>query len=95
MCADRGDGLRFNLAMANGGVWAHHNMRLHAGLANGGLVEYHCPAVKVCEAIYGRLPEPRDGWLEFPETPGLGCEPRPELVREVAKLPSSRGTGRG
>jgi L-rhamnonate dehydratase len=84
----------FNLAMANGGAWAHHNMHLHAGLANGGLVEYHYPAVKVCEAIYGPLPAPRDGWLELPETPGLGFEPQPDLVKELARLPTSRGKGK-
>ena len=26
----------FNLPIANGGAWAHHNMHLHAGVANGG-----------------------------------------------------------
>src|SRR5712671_445778 len=62
----------FNLPMANGGAWAHHNMHLHAGLANGGLVEYHYPAVKVCEAIHGPLPAPQDGWLTLPDQPGLG-----------------------
>jgi L-rhamnonate dehydratase len=84
----------FNLPMANGGAWAHHNMHLHAGLANGGLVEYHYPAVKVCEAIYGPLPEPRDGWLELPEAPGLGFEPNRELVAELSRLPTSRGKGK-
>jgi L-alanine-DL-glutamate epimerase-like enolase superfamily enzyme len=84
----------YNLPMANGGAWAHHNMHLHAGLANGGLVEYHYPAVTVCEAIYGPLPVPKDGWLDLPETPGLGFEPKPELVRELAKRPTSHGKGK-
>jgi L-rhamnonate dehydratase len=84
----------FNMPMANGGAWAHYNMHLHAGLANGGLVEYHYPAVKVCEAIFGPLPEPKDGWLELPEAPGLGFEPKKELVRELSKLPTSRGKGK-
>ena len=84
----------FNLPLANGGAWAHHNMHLHGGLANGGLVEYHYPAVKVCEAIYGPLPAPVDGWLALPETPGLGIEPQAGLVTELAKRPTSRGKGK-
>ncbi len=84
----------YNLPMANGGAWAHHNMHLHAGLANGGLVEYHVPAVRVCEAIYGPLPAPVDGWLELPETPGLGFEPDKARVAELAKLPTSHGRGK-
>jgi L-rhamnonate dehydratase len=84
----------FNLPMANGGAWAHHNMHLHAGLANGGLVEYHVPAVKVCEAICGPLPAPADGWLTLPETPGLGFAPDPARVKELAKAPTSHGKGK-
>jgi L-rhamnonate dehydratase len=84
----------FNMPMANGGAWAHHNMHLHAGLANGGLVEYHYPAVKVCEAIYGPLPAPVDGYLTLPETPGLGFSPDPSLVKELKKHPTSKGKGK-
>jgi L-rhamnonate dehydratase len=84
----------FNLPMANGGAWAHHNMHLHAGLANGGLVEYHYPAVTVCEAIFGPLPAPEDGWLELPETPGLGFAPDPDRLKELKKLPTSHGKGK-
>lgn len=84
----------FNLPMANGGAWAHHNMHLHAGLANGGLVEYHYPAVTVCEAIYGPLAAPVDGWLELPEAPGLGFEPDRERVKDLAKRPTSKGRGK-
>ncbi|HEX9395993.1 MAG TPA: mandelate racemase/muconate lactonizing enzyme family protein [Burkholderiales bacterium] len=84
----------FNLPMANGGAWAHHNMHLHAGLANGGLVEYHYAAVKVCEAIYGKLPAPDAGWLTLPEIPGLGFEPQPDSVKELKKRPTSHGKGK-
>ncbi|MCX7960418.1 MAG: mandelate racemase/muconate lactonizing enzyme family protein [Burkholderiales bacterium] len=84
----------YNMPMANGGAWAHHNMHLHAGLAHGGLVEYHYAAVKVCEAIFGPLPEPEDGWLALPETPGLGFAPDPARVRELSKRPTSRGRGK-
>jgi L-rhamnonate dehydratase len=84
----------FNLPMANGGAWAHHNLHLHAGLANGGIVEYHIAAVKVCEAICGPLPAPKDGWLELPDKPGLGFSPNPDFVKELAKLPTSKGKGK-
>ena len=84
----------FNMPMANGGAWAHHNMHLHAGLANGGLVEYHYAAVKACEAIFGPLPAPVDGWLELPEKPGLGFEPLKDAVKELRKLPTSKGKGK-
>jgi L-alanine-DL-glutamate epimerase-like enolase superfamily enzyme len=84
----------FNMPMANGGAWAHHNMHLHAGVANGGLVEYHYAAVKVCEAIYGPLPAPAAGWLELPETPGLGFSPDPDRMKELKKLPTSHGKGK-
>ena len=84
----------FNMPMDNGGAWPFHNMHLHAGLANGGLVEYHYPAVKVCEAICGPLPAPQDGWLELPDIPGLGFEPKAELVKELVKLPTSHGKGK-
>lgn len=60
----------------------------------GGLVEYHVPAVKVCEAICGPLPAPVDGWLELPEAPGLGFEPDKDRVAELAKLPTSHGKGK-
>jgi L-alanine-DL-glutamate epimerase-like enolase superfamily enzyme len=50
--------------------------------------------MKVCEAIYGALPAPAEGWLELPETPGLGFEPQAERVAELARLPTSRGRGK-
>ena len=84
----------YNLPMANGGAWPFHNMHLHAGLSNGGTVEYHHASVKVCEAIYGPLPAPHDGWLALPEMPGLGFEPKPALVRELARRPTSHGKGK-
>lgn len=84
----------FNLPMANGGAWAHHNMHLHAGVANGGLVEYHVPAVKVCEAIFGPLPAPVEGWLDLPEAPGLGLVPDAHRVAELARRQTSRGRGK-
>jgi len=85
----------FNVPIANGGAWPFHNMHLHAGLANGGLVEYHYPAVEACNAIYRDLPELKDGWLTLPERPGLGFEPDEAALREVAKRPTARGYAKG
>jgi L-alanine-DL-glutamate epimerase-like enolase superfamily enzyme len=85
----------FNVPIANGGAWPFHNMHLHAGLANGGLVEYHYPAVEACRAVYRDLPEPKDGWLTLPETPGLGFEPDEDALRELGKRPTARGRGKG
>ncbi|MBL8381519.1 MAG: mandelate racemase/muconate lactonizing enzyme family protein, partial [Burkholderiales bacterium] len=84
----------FNVPIDNGGAWPFHNMHLHAGLANGGLVEYHYVAVLVLKQIFDGLPEPADGWLDLPDTPGLGFAPNAARVRELAKLPTSRGRGK-
>lgn len=84
----------FNVPVANGGAWPHHNMHLHAGLANGTLVEYHYVAVLCCREIFAGLADPVDGWLELPQTPGLGFEPRADAVRELAKRPTSHGKGK-
>ncbi|TWG91798.1 L-alanine-DL-glutamate epimerase and related enzymes of enolase superfamily, partial [Mesorhizobium sp. J18] len=85
----------FATSIANGGGWPFHNAHLHAGVANGGLVEYHVPAVAVCEQIFDGLPVPRDGKLEMPDTPGLGFVPKTEAVREIARRASAAGGGKG
>jgi L-alanine-DL-glutamate epimerase-like enolase superfamily enzyme len=84
----------FNQPIANGGAWTHHNMHLHGGLANGGLVEYHHLAVLVTERLFGPLPRPEAGWITLPEAPGLGFSPDPDALRELAKAPTSRGKGK-
>lgn len=84
----------FNIPIDNGGAWPFHNMHLHAGVSNGGLVEYHYVAVLVLRQIYDDLPEPVDGWLSLPTSPGLGFAPNAERVRELARLPTSRGKGK-
>ncbi len=73
----------FNLPIANGGGWPHHNMHLHAAMANGWRVEFHVDMWKVGEVD---LPKPAGSgaWLGDPstETPGLGLEPRLEALKE-------------
>tara|TARA_R110002020_G_scaffold26460_21_gene85517 strand:+ start:681 stop:1886 length:1206 start_codon:yes stop_codon:yes gene_type:complete len=85
----------FNIPIANGGGWPFHNMHLHGGVANGGLVEYHHPAVVVCQQLFTGLPEPVDGYLTLPETPGLGFDLDRDAVAEFAARPSARGRGKG
>ena len=85
-----GLGAAFNVPLANGGAWPYHNMHLQAGLANGGLVEMHYLAVELCKKIYSGLPEPQDGSLTLPDTPGLGFEPDREAVAEIAKASPPR-----
>ena len=84
----------FNTQFANGGAWPHHNMHLHAGLANGSLVEYHSVAVQCCQLIFDDLPVPEAGVLTLPDRPGLGFSPHRERVAELARHPGSRGAGK-
>jgi L-alanine-DL-glutamate epimerase-like enolase superfamily enzyme len=84
----------FNVPIDNGGAWPFHNMHLHAGVSNGGLVEYHYVAVLVLQKIFDGLPAPADGWLTLPEAPGLGFAPNADRVCELAKLPTSHGRGK-
>lgn len=84
----------FNTQYANGGAWPHHNMHLHAGLANGSLVEYHSVAVDCCKLVFDGLPEPQNGVLTLPEQPGLGFTPNRARIAELAQRPGSRGVGK-
>ena len=85
----------FNVPIDNGGAWPFHNMHLHAGLAHGGMVEYHYLAVELCRQLYRDLPKPEAGWLTLPTAPGLGFEPDRDAIRELAKLPLSQGNSKG
>ena len=85
----------FNVPIENGGAWPFHNMHLHAGLANGGMVEHHYLAVELCRLLYRGLPEPEAGWLTLPEAPGLGFEPDRDAIKGIAKLPPSQGSAKG
>jgi L-rhamnonate dehydratase len=84
----------FNIPIDNGGTWPYHNMHLHAGLMNGGMVEYHHVAVELLRQVYDDLPVPRDGWMQLPDRVGLGFSPNADRVRELAKNPLSRGKGK-
>ncbi len=72
----------FNIPIANGGGWPHHNMHLQAGMANGWRVEFHYLMWKVGETIYKDPPKPDKGWVTLSEEPGLGLEPRFDALKE-------------
>lgn len=72
----------FNLPIANGGGWPHHNMHLQAAMANGWRVEFHFEMWGVGDKIYKEPPSPDHGWVTLPETPGLGLEPRFDALKE-------------
>jgi L-alanine-DL-glutamate epimerase-like enolase superfamily enzyme len=72
----------FNLPIANGGGWPHHNAHLMAAVPNGWRVEFHVVMWEVGNVIYQDPPQPRAGWVTLPETPGLGLEPREDALRE-------------
>jgi L-alanine-DL-glutamate epimerase-like enolase superfamily enzyme len=76
----------FNLPIANGGGWPHHNMHLHAAMSNGWRVEFHLDMWKVGEVIYKNPPAPQRGWVTIPEQPGLGLEPRWEALKEYEEI---------
>ena len=84
----------FNVPIDNGGAWPFQNMHLHAGLANGGLVEWHFVAVECCKRIFRNTPEPADGWLTLPDRPGLGFDADMDAVRELAARPTAGGRGK-
>ena len=70
-------------------------MHLHAGVSNGGLVECHYVSMLCCKQIFKNLPEPKDGYLTLPDTPGLGFDPDHDAIREIAKHPGAPGAGKG
>lgn len=73
----------FSLPIANGGGWPHHNAHLHAAVSNGWRVEFHYVMWKASEAIFQDAPVPERGWLNLSERPGLGMEPRQDVMKDT------------
>lgn len=73
----------FSLPIANGGGWPHHNAHLHGAVANGWRVEFHYVMWMAGEAIFQSPPGPEKGWVTLTEKPGLGLEPRDDLLKET------------
>ena len=72
----------FNLPIANGGGWPHHNMHLQAAMSNGWRVEFHFEMWGVGDKIYKEPPAPDGGWVTLPRDArlrigtALGCAAR-------------------
>lgn len=74
----------FNVAIDNGGAWPRFNMHLHAGVANGGLAEWHMGAVALERAFYKETIEPDGDLLHLPERPGVGFEIDQDVLKDSA-----------
>jgi L-rhamnonate dehydratase len=72
----------FNILVADGGGWPHHNMHFQAAVSNGWRVEFHYLMWKVGDKIYKNPPQPVKGFVTLTEEPGLGLEPQGEALEE-------------
>ena len=70
----------FNIQLEMGGNYPHLNMHLHAGVPNGGRVEFHLGGWRVGEALFDGMPKPVRGWVTLPEAPGLGFTPKAGIL---------------
>jgi len=72
----------FNLPVANGGGWPHHNAHLIAAVPNGWRVEFHIPMWYTGNTFFTDPPQPVRGTCTLTDRPGLGLEPREDALRE-------------
>jgi L-rhamnonate dehydratase len=72
----------FNLPIANGGGWPHHNMHLQAAMPNGSFVEFHYLMWKAAEALFSNHALPCKGFVEIGNRPGVGLEPRADALKD-------------
>ena len=75
----------FNISLEMGGNYPHLNMHLHAGVPNGGRVEFHLGGWRVGEALCDGVPPPVKGWVMLPQTPGLGFTPKAGILDLAVK----------
>jgi L-rhamnonate dehydratase len=76
------------LPIANGGGWAHHNAALMAAVRNGHGVEMHAWQWTLAETLYTNPPVASAGRLQLSEEPGLGMEPREDVLRDTQVRPA-------
>jgi L-rhamnonate dehydratase len=72
----------FNAPLGHGNGNGPHNIALHAGVANGGIVEYHFHKWMAYNAIFKEVPQPKLGFLYPSQTPGVGLDPKDGLIAE-------------
>jgi L-alanine-DL-glutamate epimerase-like enolase superfamily enzyme len=70
----------FNVPLAMGGNYPHLNMHLHAGVPNGGRIEFHWQGWKCVEATFDNAPRPVNGSVTLPTAPGLGFTPKAGIL---------------
>ena len=70
----------FNVPLAMGGNYPHLNMHLHAGVPNGGRIEFHWQGWKCIEATFDNAPGPVNGTVTLPTAPGLGFTPKAGIL---------------
>jgi L-rhamnonate dehydratase len=75
----------FNIQLEMGGNFPHLNMHLHAGVANGGRVEFHLGGWRIGEALFDGTPSPVRGWVTMTDKPGLGFTPRSGILDLAVK----------
>jgi L-alanine-DL-glutamate epimerase-like enolase superfamily enzyme len=75
----------FNIQLEMGGNYPHLNMHLHAGVPNGGRVEFHLGGWRIGEALFDGTPKPVRGWVTLPDAPGLGFTPRSGILDLAVK----------
>jgi L-rhamnonate dehydratase len=75
----------FGVPIDNAGAYSNFNMHLHAGVANGGMCEWHLNAVAMCRVLYNGVPELTNGdRIQLPDNPGLGFELNRDALRDFA-----------
>ncbi|HKA42166.1 MAG TPA: mandelate racemase/muconate lactonizing enzyme family protein [Burkholderiales bacterium] len=75
----------FNIQLEMGGNFPHLNMHLHAGVPNGGRIEFHLGGWKIGEALFDGVPAPVKGWVTLPDAPGLGFTPKAGILDLAVK----------
>jgi L-alanine-DL-glutamate epimerase-like enolase superfamily enzyme len=75
----------FNIQLEMGGNYPHLNMHLHAGVPNGGRVEFHLGGWRIGEALFDGTPSPVKGWVTLPTAPGLGFTPKSGILDLAVK----------
>jgi L-alanine-DL-glutamate epimerase-like enolase superfamily enzyme len=75
----------FNIQLEMGGNYPHLNMHLHAGVPNGGRVEFHLGGWRIGEALFDGTPKPVKGWVTLPDAPGLGFTPKSGILDLAVK----------
>jgi L-rhamnonate dehydratase len=75
----------FNIQLEMGGNFPHLNMHLHAGVPNGGRVEFHLGGWALGEALFDGMPKPVKGFVTLTDAPGLGFTPKSGIMDLAVK----------